>query len=200
MIEVIAAASHQRLATVAALKAELGISGTDKDTALEAVLDRVSAAIATYCGRVFAREQVRETLVHRITPREILLSRYPVVSLDSVTLDDATVEVSDYTLDKDVGHIFAGTLGTAGSRIVLTYTAGYVLPEDEDANLPDDIQQAALTAAKSLYRSSDRDPTLKAEETEGVGRLEYFVGGSRSVSYFVDVIPLIERYRTPEAR
>lgn len=201
MIEVVSAAAHQRLTTVAALRLQLpaaAVATSDED--LQALIDRVSAGIAIYCGRSFASEQVRETWVHRHSPRELLLSRFPVASLDAFTVNGDAVDLDGLLCDRTIGLIFHGCIGSAGSTVVATYTAGYVLPGDEGADLPDDLEQAALSGCAALYALGQRHPNLKAEEIAGVGRWEFFAGRTASLSYFGDVLPLLDPYRVPEAR
>jgi len=74
-----------------------------------------------------------------VTPRELLLSRYPVASIISLTIGDQVEDTADLTFDPDAGIVYGRRLGTAGDRTQLTYVAGYVLPGEEGANLPAEI-------------------------------------------------------------
>jgi len=199
MIEVITPAQNRLLTTVAALGAELEIPEDQRDASLEAVIARASAAISAYCGRTFARETIRETWVHRITPRELVLTRYPIASITGLTIGGETVDTVDLTFDPDAGIVYGPRLGTAGARAQLTYVAGYTLPGEEGANLPPEVEQAALHAAKTLWLAKDRDPTLKSETVEGIGRTDYWIGPVAGVAPFLsEALFLLFSHRTVE--
>ena len=51
-----------RLATLAAVKAELGITDTTNDALLQSYIDQASAMIERLCGRWFGKATYRETL------------------------------------------------------------------------------------------------------------------------------------------
>jgi len=199
MIEIITPAQSRRLTTLEALGTELGLPEDQWDAAMQAAIDRVSAAIAAYCGRTFGRETVREAWRHRVTPRELLLSRYPVASIISLTIGDQVEDTADLTFDPDAGIVYGRRLGTAGDRTQLTYVAGYVLPGEEGANLPAEIEQAALQAAKTLWLTRARDPAVRSEQVDGIGRTDYWVGAVDGVaSYLSDVLFLLSSHRTVE--
>jgi hypothetical protein len=199
MLEIITPAQNRQLTTLEALGKELGLPEQEWDEAMLAAIDRASAAISAYCGRTFARETVRETWVHRVTPRELILTRYPIASITGLTVAGETVDMADLTFNPEAGIVYGHRLGTAGARTQLTYVAGYALPGEQNANLPPEIEQAALQAAKTLWLAKDRDPLMKSEQIEGIGRTDYWVGPVDGVaSYLSDVLFLLSSHRSVE--
>jgi hypothetical protein len=61
MLTVVDEASSYDLATLAVVKAALGLTGGEEDATLSALITRASAAIAKYCNRVFAQETIEES-------------------------------------------------------------------------------------------------------------------------------------------
>ena len=110
-------ASSTDLTTLAAVKADMGIA--DADTSLDQKIEQnwipdASAAIATYCDRVFGSESVVETF--RIGTRDracepvLILERYPASEITSVVEDGTTVDATDYEYDVRTGLLYR-TLG-----------------------------------------------------------------------------------------
>ena len=168
-LEVTTAATARALIQLDAVKSELGITTTDDDSFLDSLIAQVSTQIETYCGRVFAFQEYRQTF--RLDRRDefLHLSAFPVVNVDSVVEAGTTLTVDvDYEADKVAGLFLRlsgdvkGRWTTAG-KIVVEYSAGYILPGDTLADLPGDIERAAAELVKLRYMSRDRDPTVTRE-------------------------------------
>lgn len=205
MFEVITPATETRLTTVAAVKADLGITTTDQDTRLGALIDQYSAAIATWCDRVFARETVRETLsLSRTSDRsQLALDRWPIVQVDAVTLDEAALDPSLFHVSALTGLLtYLGTSTYDGhwpvGRTVITYRTGYVLPGNDGRSLPHDIERACIMLVKGAWFATARDPSLRSEQTDGVATLTYFgAAGGMSEGMPLEVQALLSPYRIP---
>jgi hypothetical protein len=66
-------------------------------------------------------------------------------------------------------------------NIVVSYSAGYVLPQDTDIGtrtLPYDIEDATLSVLKGIYYARGQNPAVILEVTEGVGRTQFAPGGT----------------------
>lgn len=174
-IEVVEAAPDNMLTTVTVAKASLGISDTNSDELIESMIRAASDFAERYCGRQFARQKIREGLPGKGVP-DLLLSLTPIVTIESVMFDDATVPESSWSLaDKDAGIIqsnlgnFHGTYfgdlnaidrfpsSFTQERYFITYTGGYVLPNwpsDPYGNrtLPYDLERAILETTKKLFK------------------------------------------------
>lgn len=170
------AATSYDLTTLAAVKAELGITGTDEDTAITAWITQASQAAALYCNRVFAEETVTETFRDSghvrygqsdkfwQRPREAwLLARNPVTAVASVVEDDtALVQGTDYEFASD-GVLYRLSNGYARhwrfyKSLVVRYTAGF--PGNAT---PVPLARSAISLVKLLRASATRDPALRSE-------------------------------------
>lgn len=207
------AAASVELATLDAVKTEIGISGTGSDTQLSGLLTDSSRIIASYCRRTFGKETVSQTfrqtrawMTNAVYPEELRLSRFPLVSVTSVTEDSNDPLLStDYEADFTKGILYRLDVNDArarwtASKIVIPYVAGYRLPNDQAAagveDLPDDIQRACVMLVKLLWFGRKRDPLLKDEEVAGIGRSTYFVRGEQDKSLMpLEITSLLDPYR-----
>lgn len=175
-ITVTSAASSHRLTTVDAVQTELDISSDS--TFIGTLIDQASARIEKAADRVFAKETVEEERGASGT-RYMYLTRFPIVSVDSVEHDGDSV--TDYTVfDTEKGLLYREN-GWTNTQLYwnfitdlytgfrdpdwkITYTAGYVLPGDSARDLPDDLEMACIQFVKSLYLQRDTDPALTREQ------------------------------------
>lgn len=173
MLTVITPASSSQLCAVADLQAE--VSGLS-DGRAGALIDQASAALASYCRRVFGSEDVSEQfrLAERDRNRPLLLARTPVTALTSVVEDGVTLDASDYEVDKPTGRLYRlvddERAPWAAAKIVVTYTAGWSLP----SSAPKDLSRAALTLAAAIHAASTRDAAIRSESVDGVSAVSYF--------------------------
>ena len=94
-----------------------------------------------------------------------LPSRY-IRRMSGRTLRNATVNLEapdqameDYLADLDTGVVYGRQL-TGYRSVLIDYTAGY-------ATTPDDIEQAVLMIAASLFQGRKRDPNIASESLGG---------------------------------
>jgi len=181
MLTIITPAVTRALTTVDATKAEMCETSADDDGWFALSIDRATAAIEHWCRRSFAAETVRESVWLTSPAESVSLSRWPVLSVASIIEGGAQLPPDAFEVDGAAGLAYrltdpdARRLWRAG-RIVATYTAGYVLPGDPGRTLPEDLERAAIMLVRNWWNERDRDPLVKAEQTEGVGRTEYWVG------------------------
>jgi len=129
------------LTTVAAVNAALGVDGNTEDDAETA--DEITAnskIIGEICDRVFASRDVVETfLLHECWIHGLPLTHYPVSAISSVTVGGVAQQASDYKVDPGSGLLWRwGAMGCYGwprGEIVVSYTAGYDLPDGAPASL-----------------------------------------------------------------
>lgn len=175
-------AASYALTDLATVKRALDIDAgnTDDDTYLTESIDRASAAIAAYCDRVFAAETVTERIWLTKCRQTINLRRYPNVSITAITEDDvALTEDEDFLIDDEKGQLHRLSDGdpdlwAACVWIVITYQAGFDLPDDID----DAIEDACIRLVRMAYSAQGRDALLKADEVEGIGRQEFWIGST----------------------
>ncbi|MBB3020648.1 CRISPR/Cas system-associated exonuclease Cas4 (RecB family) [Microvirga lupini] len=180
-VEVITPAENYRLTTMDAVRAEAGTAAEGLgDAAIEALIDQASGQVAVYCRRVFARETVEETIDDG--SGTIILARTPVVEIE--TINGAAFTGSGCRIDKGAGiirpasrvHIWSGR----ASPVVVVYTAGYALPEEDDRNLPVNVERATALVAATMLGNRQRDILVKSESVEGIGRTDYWMPGQGS--------------------
>jgi hypothetical protein len=137
-IKVITPATSYDLCTLDEIKVMLGIALTDtsEDALLQVWITQYSDMIATMCHRVFAYEEVTETWRGDTLPFDtdngrIFLTHYPVADGDiqSVTGPDGTDISGGYELENKSGKIQFFNISWS-EPIRITYSGGYVLPDD----------------------------------------------------------------------
>jgi hypothetical protein len=177
IVTVTTSTTETRLATLDALKSELGITGDERDEYLGNLLDQSSATIETYLNRVLWTETISEVFRDGEIPGNgvLWLARWPGNAVTSVTVDGNAV--TDYEVDPSNGALYR--LDADGDRlywqsgsvrkIVVVYTAGY-------DTMPLDIVRACLDLTKTKYYAQLRDPSMKSEEIPGVIKQEFWIG------------------------
>jgi len=199
MLTVTVPAESNDLTTLAAVKAELGVTGNGDDARLSGYIKQASDAVVSFCNRVFAQETVSETL--RLDQRrdELILSRYPVTALASIVENGVTLATADYEVEADTGALRRlrddGPWSWPQGKIVVVYTAGFVLPGATGRTLPQDIERAAIMLIGRYASVTPQDQLLRRETVEGIGSTELFQLGSSGVPPEVEA--LLSRYRLP---
>lgn len=200
MLTIITAGVSRALTTFDAVKAELAMSDGTDDIFISSLVEQASAAVEGWCGHPLAAETVRETFDVRCSfaAPDLLLSRIPVTSVLSVTVDGSVLAEDRYEFDGEAGFLYALT-STASrgywspGRVAVEYAAGYVLPGQEGRTLPHDIERAAIIIARNAYASRGRDPTLRSDDVEGIGSQAFGLAST----FTSEVAELLARYRAP---
>jgi hypothetical protein len=168
-----ATVANRRLCTLAAVKAELNIAVTTHDTDLTSLIDSASGVIADHCKRTLAQETVRETWRDVTAMEPLILTRWPVSAIVGVTVDGAAIDADDYEVDGERGFLWrlvddARRCWTA-TKLVVEYTAGWRVPDQADATLPEGISRAAVVAVAAWHKGKGRDPMLRSNAADGIG-------------------------------
>jgi len=171
------------LTTVATLADELALSTPDagsEKARLERYINMASGAIEQFCEREF-QQKSRALRLPGSGTLHLVLPATPLVSITSIVDDGTTVDASTYRIEDAAAGIVVGDTiwrqadlvagiahdvvpGTGKALLVVTYVAGYVLPNDAGTrDLPYDLEQAALITAVSLYRSRGADRRIASE-------------------------------------
>lgn len=148
-------------------------------TLVERFVAQASAAIERYCGVIFAQQ--RYTEIRCGEPSTIMmLSRMPLVSLSSVTLEGEAK--TDYRIEQAEAGLLYRRLGWwsySTQEWTFVYVAGYVLPGQTpiDATgpaLPGDVQRACIEAVKIWWQEREISDRI-ASKTLGLtgDRIEY---------------------------
>ena len=188
------------LVTTTEFKSYAGISVTTYDTLIGELIDYVTAAIESYCGRTWTSGTVVDYLDGG--NRFLIASTPPVTVIASIVdtfNDDEVIDADDYTFEPATGLIYESSdatsllieedatvlWGQGKRRYKVTYTGGTNLATN-------DIKQAALIAINDLFLH--RDQSLNSER---IGDYNYARGGG---TYDNDGIPasakaLLAKYR-----
>lgn len=204
MLTISTKASSTALTKLQTVKDSLGITDGSNDAWLSTQIDAMTAVVCNFIGvemaddgtRNLGVETVVETLDRRsrypwvppfgvVVPRreadsQIVLARRPVIAITGITENDTAVDPSDFELFATTGVVrrLSSALVAAWpcTIIVITYQAGWKLPNDSGRNLPADIEQAVITAVQARWNSRKRDPNVKSENIPGVRQVDYFFG------------------------
>lgn len=146
------------LVTLQEYKNYAGLTSTTQDTAIKAIIPKVSELVKSICRRTFV-DNVDEAKIEIFKGGELLsLSEYPVISVDSVEYSAdyganyiLLTEFTDWVLDQSAANVMPTTsLGVFPYGInayKVTYYAGY-------ETLPVDLKLAVLDLI-SYYLKND---------------------------------------------
>lgn len=171
---VLAAAASANLTDLATVKTELGITSNDtsSDAFLNLAIGQISGSIARHCKRTFVPElvmdqiDVQQDAYPAQTPggfAQIVLSRWPVIKLNSVvqTLSStstlALVADRDFRLDAANGGLLRLNQYTGvGSMwealpLTITYLAGYGAAASESHSVPGAAPYTVDVAQKAAF-------------------------------------------------
>jgi hypothetical protein len=148
VINVITPATDYNLVSLDEIKLMFGILETDssQDDLLNEYISQYSDVIATYCNRVFAKEELYE--IWRCTEydqtngmKRLFLSHYPLDKTYNLVLESptgSTMDPEEYAIEWKSGKI--ELLQTNTEPIKVTYSGGYLLPTET----PPALKQAAM--------------------------------------------------------
>ena len=133
------------LTTLARYKTFYTITDTASDDKITMILGMISAEIEAYCGRIFGQANYTET-VKGSDAEYIALKQYPV---NDVAVTENDEEFTDFTTLDKYGLLERDTgIWNTASDYTISYTAGYILPEDATeevpSTLPLDLENACI--------------------------------------------------------
>ena len=127
----------------------LGIADTDttQDAQLQTYITQYSDIISKECNRVFAKEEMKET-VRCLQPNRYFVSHWPLKEDDVASIETprgSTIDPATYEIEEESGKIEFISSGQV-EPIVVTYTGGY--------DLPDEAPPALKAACEILIREA----------------------------------------------
>ena len=219
MFSVVTPATNRNLTTLANVKTELGITGTTEDPKLNRLIARISAMVCDYVAvpaatngsKTLAEETLDQTFVkspwYRGGRRLLYLDRLPVTEIVSIKIGTTTIDPTDYTFDGGKGSLWRtgvvdipGIAYAPGMTTVVRYKAGWTVPDPNDANaaftLPLPLEGSVIGMIRAARFAADRDPTVKAEWTTDIERIEYWVGQiGENGAFPPDIASTLDPYR-----
>jgi len=186
------------------------------DEALDLFISRASAMAERYCGRVFAREHVREE-ISGCGLVLLLLERTPIVAVHSVLADETALESTSWAITApDSGIVRLAHVTRAewlweqlggprmydrpssyAQRYTVEYVGGYSVPgeigqQQEPIDLPADLEHAVMLLAHGEIVARDRTPGVTAER---IGDASWTYGeGAAGMSA---ARPILDHYKRP---
>lgn len=199
IVEVLEPADSQDLVTLEIVKAYLNITVDTEDERIKTLITFASSVIAGLCDRVFGMEKVREVVYLEGEPGGLNLSRYPLVEVESITLDGTLLPLNTWVILDAEGGIVHGAV--AGMNEII-YTAGYDLPEEA----PGPLSQACLDFIRGTYYAGGRDPLTQSITDNATGSIRFFpppgvsrtgasAGGAKSGPLSPQATALIQPYK-----
>lgn len=155
----------------------------EHDDLLRRLINARSDAIEQYCGgRHFEKATYTNERYARTRGRYLQLLQYPVLSVSAVSIGGVAVaqgsQNNQYEVLSDQGQLYradgweadATRLPQEDRDILVSYTAGYVLPKDDSSvtprTLPWDLEDACCELVVAAYKLRDK-AGLATESFEG---------------------------------
>lgn len=203
---VTAPASSYDLTDLATVKSEIKKTDTTDDDLLAKYITWSSLAIENEVNRALVSEAVQDNFllshegtsnISRHHPSALQLSRWPIVSVTSVTESGtALVANTDFVIDAPSGRLLR--LASDGNvktwrlwPTVVAFIGGY-------GTLPGDLVDAAVRMAKNRWNIRGRDPYLRSEVIPGVRDASWWIAtGNEAGNMPPDIVDLLDNYRVP---
>lgn len=157
--------NYELLYTLNELKTQLGITGTSRDAILLGILKSASEYIEKITRRAFFVKEYTETIYEEDPQDCLLLSNFPVLSIESVVIAGETLSASTGGLanyrSTDDGALFridGGCFASEPYTNVVTYKAGHL-------RVPEDVRNAVKIIAAGEYGRRQKEGIL----SESVG-------------------------------
>lgn len=193
-VAVLTPAESSDLVSLQSVKDYLNITDDNQEMSLKGLISRASSDFTRFLGRPLALQVYRERQHIRGRVPGINLSRGPIVSIQSITVDGKpwSSPLDECDVDREHARILSTAFlpssnlrGVWHCEVEIVYTAGYILPEQSvpvdggallsihAQNLPAAVAGSCLTTIQMLNAASARDPLLKAESVQGVGNTSW---------------------------
>jgi len=117
------------LVTLNGYKSYKDIKSPNSDAALEPIIDFVNTFVESYCNIVFVTTAVTGKKLTCYDGIEVLLPTPGITSLDSIIINEITLDAETYIVDLEMGIVEAITSFPTGRNVIeVAYTYGYVNP------------------------------------------------------------------------
>jgi hypothetical protein len=214
------ALSQAALCEISDVETALSLTPGAQDALLTRLIEAASARINSYCNRVFNREDELSEYVRSGGWTHLLVSRPPILTVDWVKYDGATVDSTSYESLSEharqgvifspggwtctssyLNNIAESTLpGTSRLLYQVQYDGGYVtanqvtLTTFTTRTLPYDVEQAAIDLVSLLYLRQGNNPAVQSE-TVGKASVAYSVTGQISVELPAYITGPLSKYK-----
>lgn len=165
----------QNLVTVAEYKSYLGISSTNQDAAIAALIPKVSELVKSICRRTFVDfvDEFKTETKRSCTNRRFLVAETPLLQVSSVDFSEdfgktytTLVEYQDYVVDTETAAVEFIVYPYMDYQKVnafrVTYTAGY-------ETIPQDLKLAILDLIQYYLRN---DSAVHSTKSTGANTMQ----------------------------
>lgn len=186
IINVTSPSSYQYLTTLDRVKQELSITDSGSDAILTS---KISEASSDIFARIWPRpaETVTETFYPEpgkpVSRAQLILSRWPLVSVTTVTVDDEVIDSDCYRIDAEAGMLLYladdgyRSCWTFSKSAEIVYVGGYTMPgEVAQPTLPPALESACVELVSSYWFARGRDSLVRQETVDGAGSTTYWIG------------------------
>lgn len=156
------------LCALSDVKTYLGITDSNSDVVLTALIAGASMTMETYCNRVFEAATYTETRNGNGGYR-LFLSTAPVTAVASVSVDGFAISPASgpvapgYLFDDLMIYLRGKSFACGVQNVIVTYTAGF-------ATIPADLTQACVELVAFKYAKRNRidktSETLGTQQTQ----------------------------------
>jgi hypothetical protein len=191
------------LITLSQLKTHLGISGSDEDTKLEAIVAATDSFVKLYTGRDLELTTYEDQIVDGTGTNAIILDQYPLDSIWEIYENNEFVSVVTYAnrvdsneagywiKDYDNSIIYNSDCWYRGRGVYkISYSAGY-------STIPSDLYYACLKVGEYFYSNHGKTGVV----SEGLGSYSYrlandlaSMGGINQIPDVI-VVNILARYK-----
>jgi hypothetical protein len=211
---VITPATDLTLLSLAEMRAAVGLTNNDRDSAVKRVGSRVVAAITNACKiatdgatpPTLRQETVQDTFRlnrwwnrrdHPGLKETLILSRRPIVQINSVVEAGNTLDpTADFEVRAGAGFLNRLFMDSpshwARDKIVINYDAGW-------ATVPDGLKRAAEELMVFYWSEGYKDPLLRSVTVSGVLEREYWIGSPTDPAIPQSVMDKLGPYINPQA-
>jgi hypothetical protein len=173
------------LISAADLKAEIGVSGSAKDSQITGICGRVTQLVEDYCHRVFVTAgDITEYHSLALPAPDLYVSQWPIITITSVAesavwprdYGSALVAETDYHALKPEGRIIRWNTGGRGywqtghRTVKVVYSAGYATA----AAVPKAVADVALRLGALLWREIDKQMQGISSASDALGNVTRF--------------------------
>lgn len=155
---------------------------------------RYQALIEGFLDRRLELATVANEKHSMVTPAPLLLRRYPITEITSVTADGGTVDHTEFNVNEESGIVYHNNLLNWKRKVLITYRGGY-------DPLPADLQYVVCTLVEARLKGEVDDVRpVRKETVYGVQSIDYATGShleayGQPYAELGAYVSILERYR-----
>jgi hypothetical protein len=169
------------------VKYYIGIPAADvtRDAEINEAITLARNLIDQYAGRPIFEGAVTDEIEY--PNGAVTLSGWPIISINTITLDGVAQVVADYKVDSDVGILYAladnrrNTKPITGSFLSVNYISGFGDPPPQWLTDVSSLTAAQIISSKASAQSI-ASGAIKSQEIAGVYKVSYETSSSSSSS------------------